>query len=199
MENMHNNEFTEEYWTLRYQNSDDAWDLGAPSTPLKEYIDQLSNKSLAILIPGAGNAYEAEYLFDKKFKNVTVIDISPEPLKNIQERLPEFPTEHLIQGDFFEHKGTYDLIIEQTFFCALNRSLRSNYVKHIAELLKSNGKLVGVLFTDPLNATKPPFGATKEEYTALFEPYFKFKTFEVCNNSIKPREGRELFIDLIKK
>ena len=63
---------------------------------------------------------------------------------------------------------------------------------------KSNGKLVGVLFTDPLNATKPPFGATKEEYNALFEPYFKFKTFEVCNNSIKPREGRELFIDLIK-
>ena len=196
---MNNNEFTEEYWTLRYQNNDAAWDLGAPSTPLKEYIDQLENKELAILIPGAGNAYEAEYLFDKKFKNVTIIDISPEPLKNIQERLPDFPEEHLILGNFFEHKCRYDLILEQTFFCALNPSLREKYVKHMAELLKPNGKLVGVLFTDPLNAIKPPFGATKEEYTKLFEPYFNFRTFETCINSIKPREGRELFIDFIKK
>ena len=62
---MNNNEFTEEYWTNRYQNNDAAWDLGAPSGPLKEYIDQLNNKELHILIPGAGNAYEAEYLFDK--------------------------------------------------------------------------------------------------------------------------------------
>jgi thiopurine S-methyltransferase len=113
--------------------------------------------------------------------------------------LQTFPKSNLILGDFFEHHSKYDLIIEQTFLCALDPSLSSNYVKHIAELLKPNGKLVGVLFTDPLNATKPPFGAKKEEYTALFEPYFKFKTFEVCNNSIKPREGRELFIQLIKK
>jgi SAM-dependent methyltransferase len=196
---MNPNEFTEEYWTLRYQNNDAAWDLGAPSTPLKEYIDQLENKELNILIPGAGNAYEAEYLFDHKFKNVTVIDISPEPLKNIQERLPHFPERNLILGDFFEHKGQYDLIIEQTFFCALNPSLRAKYVNHMAELLKPNGKLVGVLYTDPVNAVKPPFGATKEEYTHLFESKFNFKAFDVCTNSIKPREGRELFIDFIKK
>ena len=196
---MENNEYTEEYWTKRYQNNDDAWDLGAPSTPLQEYIDQIENKELNILIPGAGNAYEAEYLFDKKFKNVTVIDISPEPLKNIQLRLPDFPENHLILGDFFKHKGQYDLIIEQTFFCALNPALRAKYVNHMAELLKPGGKLVGVVYTDPINALKPPFGATKEEYNQLFESQFTFKTFEVCNNSIKPREGRELFIDFIKK
>ena len=196
---MNNNEFTEEYWTNRYQNNDAAWDLGAPSGPLKEYIDQLNNKELHILIPGAGNAYEAEYLFDKKFKNVTVIDISQEPLKNIQQRLPDFPEEHLILGDFFKHHGKYDLIIEQTFFCALDPSLRTRYVSHMAELLNPCGKLVGVLFTDPINAVKPPFGATKEEYIHLFEPYFSFKVIELCNNSIKPRQGRELFIDLIKK
>ena len=118
----------------------------------------------------------------------------------VVERVPGFPKEQLLQVDFFEledHK--FDLILEQTFFCALNPSLRLKYVKHMAELLKPNGKLVGVLFTDPLNAIKPPFGATKEEYTSLFEPFFKFKTFEICTNSIKPREGRELFIDFIKK
>ena len=61
------------YWSKRYQNNETAWDIGAPSTPLKEYIDQLENKNIKILIPGCGNAYEAQYLFENGFKNVFVI------------------------------------------------------------------------------------------------------------------------------
>ncbi|SHI83533.1 Thiopurine S-methyltransferase (TPMT) [Algibacter luteus] len=52
----------ENYWTQRYNERQTGWDVGKPTTPLKTYIDQLKNKSLKILIPGAGNAYEAEYL-----------------------------------------------------------------------------------------------------------------------------------------
>lgn len=193
------NQFNKEFWTARYQNNETGWDLGAPSTPLKEYIDQLKDKNLSILIPGAGNAYEAEYLFNKGYKNITVIDISIEPLKNIQKRLPDFPKENLIFGDFFDHTKQYDLILEQTFFCALNPSLREKYVEQMYKLLKPAGKLVGVLFTEPLNNEMPPFAATKEEYLALFSPKFNFKVFDTCYNSIKPREGRELFINLEKK
>lgn len=193
------NPFNKEFWTERYQNNDTGWDLGAPSTPLKEYIDQLKDKDLSILIPGAGNAYEAEYLFNNGFKNITVIDISIEPLKNIQKRLPDFPKENLIYGDFFDHNKQYDLILEQTFFCALHPSLRKKYVEQMCALLKPTGKLVGVLFTSPLDNEMPPFAATKEEYTALFKPKFNFKVFDICYNSIKPREGRELFINLEKK
>ncbi|MDP1744486.1 MAG: methyltransferase [Bacteroidota bacterium] len=193
------NQFNKEFWTARYQNNETGWDLGAPSTPLKEYIDQLKDKNLSILIPGAGNAYEAEYLFNKGFKNITVIDISSEPLKNIQKRLPDFPKENLIFGDFFDHNKQYDLILEQTFFCALDPSLREKYVEQMHKLLKPAGKLVGVVFTAPLNTEMPPFAATKEEYLALFSPKFNLKVFDTCYNSIKPREGRELFIDLEKK
>lgn len=193
------NQFTKEYWTNRYQNNEAGWDLGAPSTPLKEYIDQLTDKNLSILIPGAGNAYEAEYLFNKGFTNVTVIDISEAPLENIKKRLPEFPAEQLILADFFTHQGAYDLILEQTFFCALDPSLRAEYVKQMHHLLKPNGKLVGVVFTDPINASTPPFGAPKEEYSKLFSKMFDFKVFESCANSIKPRASRELFIHFIKK
>lgn len=191
--------FDEAYWTKRYHDNNTSWDLGAPSAPLKDYIDQLIDKSCSILIPGAGNAYEAEYLYNIGFTNVTVIDISEEPLKNIKKRIPAFPDSNLILADFFEHRGHYDLILEQTFFCALHPSLRSNYVKQVHHLLKSAGKLVGVLFTDPLNATAPPFGATKEEYINYFSPLFKFKVLDTCYNSIKPRAGRELFVNLEKK
>jgi len=31
----------ENYWTQRYQEDNTGWDIGHPSTPLKEYIDQL--------------------------------------------------------------------------------------------------------------------------------------------------------------
>ncbi|MCE3278656.1 MAG: SAM-dependent methlyltransferase [Bacteroidetes bacterium] len=186
------------YWTQRYLNNDAAWDTGSVTQPLKEYIDQLNDKNISILIPGAGNAYEAEYFFKQGFKNVTIIDLSQTPLNQFKKRLPEFPEDQLVHGDFFDHTIKYDLIIEQTFFCALDPSLRSDYSKKMHELLKPEGKLVGLLFNDKLNTDKPPFGGTKEEYLNYFEKHFEVRTFDTCYNSIKPRAGRELFINLEK-
>ena len=109
-----------EYWNSRYLNNDYGWDAGEITTPLKTYFDQLTNKELKVLIPGAGNSYEAQYLFEKGFKNIFVLDYAAEPLRNFKERNPDFPDANLIQDDFFKHVGQYDLIIEQTFFCAID-------------------------------------------------------------------------------
>ena len=188
-----------EYWNNRYRTNEFSWDIGDVSEPLKAYFEQLTNKNLKILIPGAGNAYEAEFLFNNGFKNVFVLDFALEPLENIKKRVPSFPTNQLIHQDFFSHNDTYDLIIEQTFFCALNPSLRNQYAKHMHQLLNKTGKLVGVLFNDTLNLDKPPFGGNKQEYETIFTPYFNFNTMEVCYNSIKPRSGRELFVIFNKK
>ena len=192
------------YWSNRYEESRTGWDIGYPSTPLKEYIDQLENKDLKILIPGAGNAYEAEYLFQNGFKNVFVLDVSPIPLKAFKKRVPDFPEEQLILGDFFELTGQYDLIIEQTFFCSFvpTSENRNGYAKKMAELIRPKGKLVGLWFKIPLiegNMEKRPFGGTKEEYLRYLSPFFKLKTFETCHNSIAPRAGNELFGIFVKK
>lgn len=192
------NQFSESYWTDRYKNNEAAWDAGSITAPLKTYVDQLTDKQIKILIPGAGNAHEAEYLFANGFKNVFVLDISEEPIANIKKRVPDFPVNQLITGDFFKHEGTYDLILEQTFFCALDPSLQKEYAPQMHQLLKPGGRLVGVLFTAPLDTTIPPFALPKEEYVKLFQPYFKIQTLEPCYNSIKPRQGRELFAILEK-
>lgn len=192
-------DLTKQYWNNRYISDDFSWDLGDISLPLKTYIAQLHNKDLKILIPGAGNAYEAECLFRCGFKNVYVLDFAEAPLQNIKKRIPEFPDEQLIKQDFFEHQGQYDLIIEQTFFCAINPSLRKQYVNHMQHLLKPTGKLIGLLFDDTLNADKPPFGGNKQEYETLFKLSFNIRVLETCYNSIKPREGRELFMILENK
>lgn len=188
----------EDYWSDKYQNGQTGWDIGYVSTPLKAYIDQLKNKSLKILIPGAGNGYEAEYLFQLGFKSVFVMDLSQTPLDNLKKRVPEFPEDQLICLDFFEHEGQYDLIIEQTFFCALNPELRSSYVIKASELLKSGGKIAGVIFNIPLFDDHPPFGGNEDEYRAFFRDRFDIQIMETAHNSIPPRVGNELFIKLVK-
>lgn len=187
------------FWQKRYEENQIGWDLGTISPPLKAYFDQLTDKNLKILIPGAGNAYEAKYLFNEGFKNVTVLDWAKAPLENLQKDIPSFPSENLIQEDFFKHIGAYDLIVEQTFFCALNPILREEYVKKMYQLLKPKGKLVGLLFDAELNDMHPPFGGCKDDYLTLFSKKFNIKTIETAYNSVKPRMGNELFIIFEKK
>lgn len=187
----------ENYWSKRYLEKQTGWDLSEASKPLQTYINQLENKDLRILIPGAGNSYEAEYLFNQGFKNVYVLDISNEPLNAFRNRVPSFPAEQTIQGDFFTHKASYDLILEQTFFCAFppTKVNREVYALKMYDLLNSHGKLVGLWFDIPLtgNMEKRPFGGNKIEYLNYLKPFFKVNTFETCYNSIPARNNKELF------
>ncbi|MEQ8925291.1 MAG: SAM-dependent methyltransferase [Fulvivirga sp.] len=186
--------FEEAYWSDRYLNQKTQWDIGYISTPLKEYFDQLTDKNVKILIPGCGNAYEAAYLHSKGFNNIHLIDISIVPLEKFKYNNPSFPVKNIHHGDFFELASKFDLIIEQTFFCALHPSERIKYAMKVKKLLSLKGKLVGILFNDTLNVDHPPFGGTRHEYLTLFRKYFKNVSIEPCYNSIKPRDGRELFI-----
>lgn len=173
--------------------------MGGVSPPLKTYADQLPSREMQILIPGAGNAYEAEYLFHQGFAGVHVLDIAATPLQNLRDRCTEFPKEQTIQGDFFTHQGQYELILEQTFFCALDPGLRRAYAAKVHELLVPGGKLVGLLFDFPLEQSVPPFGGSEMEYRSTFSDLFHIQVLERCYNSIKPRAGRELFIIFEKK
>ncbi|MEX1131880.1 MAG: Rho-binding antiterminator [Flavobacteriales bacterium] len=187
------------YWETRYHAEETGWDLGGPSTPLKEYLDQLTDKDLRILIPGGGRAWEAEYAYRQGFHNVFVIDLTDAPFKDLMERCPDFPKEHLIVGDFFAHADQYDRILEQTFFCALDPALRERYVAHMKTLLSPGGKLVGVLFNDTLNADRPPFGGFKADHEPIFRKHFDNVSMEPCHNSIKPRASRELWLSAVKE
>ncbi len=181
------------YWDEKYRGRQMGWDIGYASPPIVQYADQLTDKSLRILIPGAGNAYEAEYLWKNGFRNVHVLDWSARALEGLKQRVPDFPEEHLICDDFFHHSSRYDRIFEQTFFCALPPALRPKYVEHMAELLADDGKLVGVLFNIPLFEDHPPFGGNSREYLPLFSRHLEVLKMEACRNSIPERAGSELF------
>ncbi|GAB2662212.1 methyltransferase domain-containing protein [Flavihumibacter cheonanensis] len=188
-----------QYWNDRYRNAETGWDIGYASPPLTNYFDQLTDKNKRILIPGCGNGYEVAYLLEKGFQHITVIDIAPELTAILAKKYaPNVGKElTIITGDFFEHRGNYDIIIEQTFFCALNPSLRTQYVEKMFDLLAPGGKLVGVLFNRAFEGG-PPFGGSREEYENLFAKTFSRRSIEPCYNSIPPRRDVELFIRMEK-
>jgi hypothetical protein len=187
-----------EFWNERWLADETKWDIGYPAPAIVEYVDGLQDRSMRILIPGCGNAYEAEYLHNKGFTNVFVVDYAEEALRRFAERVPSFPKAHLLHSDFFAlEAGTFDLVIEQTFFCAIDPSLREKYAGKMQLLLNENGILCGLLFTQTPNAEGPPFPGSIDEYQKLFGQRFTIHKMEPCHNSIQPRAGRELWFEVI--
>lgn len=187
------------YWNERWQKQETGWDMGQASPPITEYMAQYPNKAARILIPGCGNAYEAEFLVNNGFTNITLIDIAPEAVERLKAKFADHATVRVLCEDFFEHQGQYDLIIEQTFFCAIPPAKRIAYAQRAAALLSDKGKVVGLLFNRQFHQPHPPFGGDTAEYIPVFEPHFSVDTMAECYNSIPPRAKSEVFINLVKK
>jgi SAM-dependent methyltransferase len=185
------------YWDNQYQANVIGWDLGQVSPPIKTYIDTIENKDAQILIPGCGNTYEAEYLVQHGFTNITVIDIAPTLVENLKKKFAKNNNITVVLGDFFEHQGNYDFIIEQTFFCALPPTMRQKYVWKMHQLLSNNGKLIGLLFNREFEVS-PPFGGNLNEYEQLFQKAFEFNSISLAGNSIPSRANTELFFEFQK-
>ncbi|MBL7775420.1 MAG: methyltransferase domain-containing protein [Saprospiraceae bacterium] len=192
-------------WDQRWQANQTGWDLGAASPPLTAYAAQIppeERRHLRVLIPGCGNGYEAIFLLENGFGPITMVDIAPTAVERMKARLdtvaPGWPDRLDARcADFFELSGPFDLILEQTFFCALHPSQRPDYIRKMQALLAPGGRLAGVLF-DRAFEGGPPFGGSAAEYRALFEPWLEVQTLAPCYNSAAPRAGSEVFFILKK-
>lgn len=188
-----------DYWEKRWQAAETGWDIGYAASAIMAFMQTIAQKDIKILIPGCGNAYEAEALAQAGFSNISLLDISKTLVQQIKKQYAGINAITVIHGDFFEHEEQYDLIIEQTFFCALNPALRQQYAAKAASLLKENGQITGVLFNKVFEQDGPPYGGTTTEYKNYFGTLFEILKMEDCYNSIPPRKGSEVFINLKKK
>jgi thiopurine S-methyltransferase len=188
------------YWAERYQMQKLGWDIGYANEAMFSYV-LARPKQMRILIPGAGRAWELEQLHRLGYEQVWAIDYAPEARASFLERVPDFPADRYLLGDFFEHWGEYDHILEQTFFCALDPRLRPEYPKHMARLLSPGGVLSGLLFDFPLDENGPPFGGSREEYLALFQTppqVWSEVSVEPAQRGIPQRLGREFEFRLVR-
>ena len=189
-----------DYWEQRWQAQQTGWDIGQASPPLMQYAAGWREDDPRILIPGAGRAYEAIALHQAGFTQVLVCDWAASAFDHLLNVAPDFPRDHLLVGNFFDLplREEIDLVLEQTFFCALDPALRVKYVQQMHTLLRPGGRLAGVLFASPFPFEGPPFGGTQTEYENLFRPYFSIQRMEISTHSIPPRQGNELFFELLK-
>lgn len=186
------------YWNNKYVRNEIGWDIGYANPVLVDFVLHNFKKECKILIPGLGNGYELEALWKNGYKNAIGLDLAPAAREAFITRVPDFPSDNYVLENFFDHSSKYDLIVEQTFFCALNPSLRAAYTIKMLELLEPKGQLAGLLFNFN-REVGPPFGGDKEEYTNLFSSDFQIVKMDICKESIAPRLGNEYFFQLIKK
>ena len=190
-----------DYWNNRYLHNEIQWDLGVFSPPIKNWLDQQKDKNINVLVPGAGFGHEVIYAYKNGFKNIYYLDYATKAIVEFKKKCPDFPKEQIMTQDFFSltKNDFFDVILEQTFFCAIEPNLRKDYVEHTSDLLNKNGKIIGVLFAEEFGNDHPPFGGTKEEYLKLVSSHYEIEYMQIADNSIETRKGREFFISLKKQ
>lgn len=196
---MNTKKLSESYWDKRHQLGDTPWDIGEAAPALISYFSKNSLEGKTLLIPGAGLAHEAKAL-SKIYPNarITVLDISQSLVHYLQDAFAGQGNVTIICEDFFDHDGKYDFIMEQTFFCALDPSLRKAYFSKMFELLRPGGRLAGLWFHCVFDKIGPPFGGDVEDYVQDAKTFFKEFTIDYHPDSIPPRKDREVFLEFIK-
>lgn len=162
-------------------------------TALQEYLRKHPKGGRA-LIPGCGAGHELQAFAEAGYE-VTAIDFSSAAVAQARAKAGPDLAEHILEGDFFEFDfppGTFDLIYERTFLCAIPRAMRPAYRDRVARLLKPGGAFIGYFYyqnTDPKEG--PPFGLAWGESDLLFARYFLLLRDIPSPDSLPLFAGRE--------
>ena len=177
-----------EFWEQRFRENFTPWDAGGVPAAVREFLAR-DPARLRVLIPGCGSAHEAR-AFSVAGHEVVAIDFSRAAIDAARRALGE-RAEVLVEGDFFSHEvGSFDLVYERAFLCALPRSHWRRWAARVAEVVRPHGRLAGFFFwsRDPGG---PPFGLETEELESLLAPAFDRVEDAAAVDSIPVFAGRE--------
>lgn len=192
------------FWAELYRTGDTGWDQGGPSPALVDFLKNDLGPGRAVpfrsgraLVPGCGHGHDARALAADGFE-VIGLDVVKKAVKEAARTADADGLKNIRfeQADFLNLptrlRGPYDLIFENTFFCAIDPAHRDRYVETATSLLKPGGFLLGV-FYNIRPETGPPFGATRDELIDRFSPRFSL-VLDRVPRSIPRREGKELLM-----
>ena len=109
-------------------------------------------------------------------------------------------TINTIQEDIFDltpkYNNSFDYILEQTCFCAIDPKNRDQYSNLAYDLLKVGGRLIGLWMPldKDIKEGGPPFGVKEDEVKKLFSKQWKITEDCFPVQSIQARKGREKLI-----
>ena len=194
--------YSREDWQRHYDENDLGWDLGQVAPPFVSLLEPNTIVPSKTLVPGCGRGHEVVFLAENGF-DVTAIDYSTGAVNHLNSVIKDRQlNSRVLHLDFFTldstHDGLYDLLIEQTFFCAISPNQRPLYVETVARSLKKGGMIAG-LFYHTGQEGGPPFNTTREDIINHFSEFFEIKKLDHSKNSAERRKEKEWLAILVKK
>jgi hypothetical protein len=162
-----------DFWNPRYESGRMPWDFGGVPAAVLEYLAAHPGGG-RVLIPGCGSGYELAAFSSAGF-DAFAIDFSPAAVGRAQQKVGPPLAHRVLLGDFFRHDfgGTFDLIYERTFLCALPPDLRAAYARRMAELVRPGGSLAGFIYFESTALDDgPPWGLEPGEVEKLLGENF---------------------------
>ena len=194
--------YSQEDWQRHYDEDDLGWDLGHVAPPFVDLLESNAIMPCKTLVPGCGRGHEVIFLAENGF-DLTAVDYSIGAVNHLNSVILERKLNiKVLNLDFFEldstHDCLYDLLIEQTFFCAISPSQRPLYVETVARILKKGGMIAG-LFYHTGQEGGPPFNTTRQDIIKYFSGSFEIRELTQAKNSAEKRKDKEWLAILIKK
>ena len=181
-------------WQKHYDENDLAWDLGGVAEPFVRLLEERSLPEGRLIIPGCGQGHEVLFFAERGWR-VTGVDFASGAVGLLRQALVDRKLEaSILHQDFFQlddsHNGQYDVLLEQTFFCAISPDQRASYVDTVSRILKSGATLAGV-FYETGEEGGPPFNTTEADIRQYFSHGFDIQRLERCIFSHERRQGKE--------
>ena len=190
-----------EDWERHYETDDLGWDLGEVAPPFVRLWKEMKISPCKAIIPGCGRGHEAIFLAERGFQ-ITAVDYTQGAIGLLEKALlKKNLSGEVLRQDFFlldsYYNDRFDLMLENTFFCAINPGMRQKYVVTAGRVLRSGALFVG-LFYETDKEGGPPFNTRKRDIEEHFSEQFAIETLGKTSYSAEQRKGKE-WLAIFKK
>jgi SAM-dependent methyltransferase len=160
------------FWNERYAAGRTPWESSGVPPRLARFL-AAHPRGGRVLVPGCGRGQEVA-AFAAAGWDALALDFSAEAIAQARAAVRAELADRIVLGDFFTHPfaaGSFDLVYERTFFCALPPSRRAALLARTATLLRPGGLLVGFYYTSE-ETGGPPYALHAADHDALFTADF---------------------------
>lgn len=190
-------------WEQDYQQGTAGWDMGTPTPVFVELLAEDRFSPGRMLVPGAGRGHDAREFARHGFK-VVAVDFARDAAQAMRAAMDEESAHEVLHQDFFEltpeRIGTFDYVLEYTYYCAIDPARRDEYADKVAELLKEGGVYIALAFPLDEHVGGPPFAVNADELIARMQARgLQLLRREIPASSVKPRKGREELLIIGKR
>jgi SAM-dependent methyltransferase len=182
-------------WDARYREQNTPWDLGDAPPALRRLLGSLPPGRLRVLVPGAGPGHDA-IAWARAGHDVVAVDFAPSAVAAARARARKAGVSlEVVEADVFalppEFAGAFDVVWEQTCYCAIPLDRRRAYATAMARALKPGGVFLGLLWHHGQEGG-PPFDVTVADVRGDLAEAFEEVSIEPVVDSVESRASEFL-------